>query len=164
MTEKFETYLGVGSNLGDRESNIKSALFQLEKIVKIERASKIYETAPWGYQDQPKFLNIVLKCVTGMPPNDLLISCKSIEKNAGRQVGFRFGPRTLDIDILAYGNLVMGNASLVIPHAMLHMRAFVLIPMKEIAPDWIHPVLKMSIDEMIDQLETSEDVTYWAAK
>lgn len=164
MDETFEIYLGIGSNIGDRESNIRSALSQLEKIVRIEKSSKIYETAPWGYQDQPAFLNMVLRCITDLPPKNLLDYCKSIEKSAGRKVGVRYGPRKLDIDILAYENLVMKDDSLEIPHAMLHMRAFVLIPLKEIAPDWTHPVLEVSVTEMIDQLETTEDVACWTAK
>ena len=164
MAELFEIYLGIGSNLGDRESKIRFALCQLGKIIQIERLSKIYETAPWGYQNQPKFLNLVMKCTTGLSPKDLLNSCKSIEKEAGREVNFKYGPRALDIDILAYENLVIKDASLEIPHAMLHMRAFVLIPLKEIAPDWIHPVLQVSVSEMIEKLEAREEVNCWTNK
>lgn len=164
MAEHFEIYLGVGSNLGDRESKIRFALCQLGKIVKIKRLSKIYETAPWGYQNQPKFLNLVIKCTTDLSPKNLLNSCKTIEKKAGREVSFRYGPRALDIDILIYENLVMKDASLEIPHGKLHMRAFVLIPLKEIAPGLIHPVLQVSVSEMIEKLETREEVTCWTTK
>jgi 2-amino-4-hydroxy-6-hydroxymethyldihydropteridine diphosphokinase len=164
MAEHFETYLGIGSNLGDRESKIRFALCQLGEILKIEKLSKIYETAPWGYRNQPTFLNLVVKCTTNLSPKDLLNSCKTIEKEAGREVSFKYGPRALDIDILIYENLVIKDASLEIPHGMLHMRAFVLIPLKEIAPYWIHPVLQVSVSEMIEKLETMEEVTYWATK
>ena len=156
-----EAYLGFGSNLGDREENIRRAVEMLSESADSIQASSIYETAPWGYLDQPKFLNMVCKCLTRLEPEELLSICKKLETLAGRGPSFKYGPRVLDVDILAYGDLVVKTGSLAIPHGMLHERAFVLAPLAEIAPQWRHPILNKTATELLVQVNGTEGVRLW---
>ena len=137
--EFVEAYLGFGSNLGDREENIRRAVERLSESVCGIQTSSLYETEPWGYLDQPKFLNMVCRCLTRLEPEELLSVCRELETLAGREPSFKYGPRVLDVDILAYGDAVVKTGSLAIPHSALHERAFVLAPLAEIAPQWRHP-------------------------
>ncbi len=133
-------YLGLGSNLGDREANLRRALRRLrEGGVQIERCSGVYETEPWGVREQPRFLNAVCRGRTELAPPDLLALAKRIEGELGRAATVRYGPRTIDIDILLYGDLVLDTPDLTIPHPRLAERAFVIIPLAEIAPDVVLP-------------------------
>ncbi len=127
-------YLGVGSNLGDRRKNIKRALDYLSKTrgIKIEKSSRIYETAPVGGPRQGKFLNAALKIRTSLAPQILLKALKKIEKDLGRRKGVRFGPRTMDLDILLYADKAINTKGLVIPHPRMFEREFVLKPLREI--------------------------------
>lgn len=126
-------FLGLGSNLGDCKKNITEALCELEKNGnKILKVSSIYETEPYGYKKQPKFLNAVVKIKTTLEPQELLTVCKKIEKKLGRKKTFKWGPRTIDIDILFYGNKKIQKKHLKIPHPELHKREFVLKPLKEV--------------------------------
>lgn len=115
----------------------------------------IYETAPWGFLDQPKFLNQVLEIDTCLSPLSLLAYLKRIETDLGRTPTFHFGPRLIDIDILLYGDQVIELADLVVPHPQMHERAFVLIPLAELAPNACHPTLGQTIGQLLTQVDTS---------
>jgi len=148
-------YLSLGSNLGDRQTNLRNAITNLAPKVQFMTQSSIYNTEPWGYSDQPSFLNQVFKGDTILDPLDLLTFIKEIEVSMGRQETFRFGPRLIDLDILFYDDLVLDTPKLTIPHPRIAERAFVLIPLAEIAPDLYHPVL----GKTIQQLKTSVDAS-----
>ena len=156
-----EAYLGFGSNLGDREENIRRAVELLSESVCGIQASSLYETEPWGYVDQPKFLNMVCRCLTRLEPEELLSVCRELETLAGREPSFKYGPRVLDVDILAYGDAVVKTGSLAIPHSALHERAFVLAPLAEVAPHWRHPILNKTADELLAQINGTEGVRLW---
>ncbi|ORX23281.1 2-amino-4-hydroxy-6-hydroxymethyldihydropteridine diphosphokinase [Thermoanaerobacterium sp. PSU-2] len=131
-----DVFLSIGSNMGDREEYLRNALIKLsENSVIIEKVSPIYETEPVGYKEQGKFLNAVAKVKTELKPHDLLKVVNSVEKELKRERTVRWGPRTIDIDILLYGDLVVDNDDLKIPHERMWERAFVLIPLNDIAPD-----------------------------
>jgi len=128
-------YLGLGSNLGDRQKNIREAVSFLQKnAVAIEKISTIIETKPIGGPPQDKYLNAVIKCQTDLSPIQLLTVIQKIEKNLGRQRAIVNGPRTIDIDILLYGRLRISSAQLLIPHPRMSSRDFVMLPLKEIDP------------------------------
>ncbi|HEY9088231.1 MAG TPA: 2-amino-4-hydroxy-6-hydroxymethyldihydropteridine diphosphokinase, partial [Anaerolineaceae bacterium] len=141
-------YLALGSNMGDRQQNLALALAALSPAVTVLRASPIYETPPWGYADQPTFLNQVVQAETSLPPLDLLAYLKELERTLGRKPSFQNGPRQIDIDILLYGAEVLNLPQLVIPHPRMHERGFVLVPLADLAPDLIHPVLGRSIRDL----------------
>ena len=156
-----EAYLGFGSNLGDREENIRHAVERLSESVCGVQTSSLYETEPWGYLNQPKFLNMVCRCLTRLEPEVLLSICKELETLAGREPSFKYGPRVLDVDILAYGDAVVKTGSLTVPHGMLHERPFVLAPLAEIAPQWRHPILNKTATELLEQVDGVEGVRLW---
>jgi 2-amino-4-hydroxy-6-hydroxymethyldihydropteridine diphosphokinase len=151
-------YLGLGANLGNRARNIYRALRLLGPYVRLGRISSLYETAPVGLTDQPWFLNLVCAGETDLSPEALLKLAKTIEGDMGRKQGVRFGPRPIDIDILLYDDLVLSTPRLVIPHPRLHERAFVLIPLSEVAPGLIHPVLNRSVEQLRDDTVRPEKV------
>ncbi len=151
-------YLGLGANLGDRAANIDEALKRLTERVFIDRVSSLYETPPVGYAEQPHFLNAVCKGTTTLSPEDLFDFAKGIERAIGRTAGFRNGPRLIDIDILLYDDLVLETKRLVIPHAAMHQRAFVLVPLAEIDPQAVHPALGGTIRELLAQAQGAGDV------
>lgn len=141
-------YLALGSNLGDRLANLKQAIAALTPQLDVKAKSQVYETPPWGYEDQPKFLNQVVKAKTYLEPEPLLKHLKRLEVALGRQESFPNGPRLIDIDILFYDELILYSPSLVIPHPRLHERAFVLLPLMDLDPELIHPINKKSIRAM----------------
>ena len=147
--DKHIVYLALGSNLGNRLENLKEAVAALSPQLEVKAKSHIYETPPWGYEDQPLFLNQVLKAQTYLEPEPLLKHLKRLEIALGRKPSFRNGPRLIDIDILLYDNLVLNTPALTIPHPHMHERGFVLLPMMDIAPDLIHPVIQKSVREII---------------
>jgi len=151
-------YLGLGSNLGDRERNLLDAIERLGKEVAVAQISSPYDTEPVGYDDQPRFLNAVVKGDTKLTPENLLVFVKKIEVDLGRVVTFKDGPRLIDIDILLYGDVVMDTLSLTIPHVRYAERAFVLVPLLEIAPDVICPVRHRPMRELADMLDSSNGV------
>jgi 2-amino-4-hydroxy-6-hydroxymethyldihydropteridine diphosphokinase len=151
-------YLGLGSNLGNRARNIYRALRLLGSAVRLGRISSLYETEPVGLAEQPWFLNLVCCGETELSPEALLDLAKTIERRLGREKGVRFGPRLIDIDILLYADLVLSTPHLEIPHPRLHQRAFVLIPLSEVAPGLIHPVLNRSVERLRDGLAHPEEV------
>jgi 2-amino-4-hydroxy-6-hydroxymethyldihydropteridine diphosphokinase len=155
MSESEPVYIALGSNIGDREDNLQPAKACLLSRVTILRESPIFITPPWGYLDQPDFLNQVIEVNTQLEPVPLLRFLKRIEKQMGRQKMFRNGPRLIDLDILFYGDRVVDEGDLQIPHPRMAGRAFVLVPLNEIAPDYVHPLLKISIREMLTGIDTS---------
>ncbi len=158
------TYLSLGSNLGDRELNLHNANAHLEPRVQSILRSSIYETDPWGYADQPTFLNQVIKAETSLEPFKLLVFLKEIEVAMGRQETFRFGPRLIDLDILFYDDLVLDTPNLTIPHPRILERAFVLIPLAEIAPDLHHPIFNKTIQELKTSVDPSSIELFQSTK
>ena len=148
-------YLGLGTNLGNRLVNLQNAVDELPPQVIVLRTSSIYESEPWGYNDQPGFLNQVLEVETGLLPGDLLEYVKQIELKLGRQPTFRYGPRLIDVDILFYGDQVIDLPALAIPHPRLPERAFMLVPLAELAPNLRHPASHKTVLEMLSILDTS---------
>ena len=141
-------YLALGSNLGDRLANLKEAIASLTPQLDVKAKSQIYETPPWGYEDQPKFLNQVVRAKTYLEPEQLLKHLKRLEVALGRKESFPNGPRLIDIDILFYDALVLTTSSLILPHPRLQERAFVLLPLMDIDPELVHPVSRKSIREL----------------
>jgi 2-amino-4-hydroxy-6-hydroxymethyldihydropteridine diphosphokinase len=149
-----QVFIALGTNIGDREANLCEARKALAPKVIIIKESPIYITPPWGYEDQPEFLNQVLEVQTKMRPGRLLAYLKRIEKKMGRMKTFRNGPRLIDLDILFYGQRVIERSKLRIPHPRLHERSFVLVPLKDIAPEFNHPVLNMMVETMLAKINT----------
>ena len=141
-------YLALGSNLGDRLDNLRSAVTALSPQLEVKAKSHIYETPPWGYEDQPRFYNQVIKADTYLQPEPLLRHLKRLEVALGRQPNFQNGPRLIDLDLLLYDQLVLDTPALTLPHPRLHERGFVLLPLMDLAPEYIHPVLKKSVREL----------------
>lgn len=148
-----QVYFSFGSNVGDRQEFLDDALSRLKEHVEDITASSVYQTEPWGNENQPKFLNSCLSGQTSLGPEQLLAFTKSIETEVGRKHSEKWGPREIDIDILFYGAQTISLPGLEIPHPSLPERAFVLIPLAEIAPDFIHPVLKESISSLAAKIK-----------
>jgi len=148
--KRFTVYLGLGSNLGEREKLLNRAVSELKKVreTNVVWTSSIYETDPYGKTEQPKFLNAVLQVETTLLPPDLFDETLKIETIVGRMQSERWGPREIDIDILLYEGLVFENESVSVPHPELDKRKFVLVPLREIAPDCVHPVSGLTIEEL----------------
>jgi 2-amino-4-hydroxy-6-hydroxymethyldihydropteridine diphosphokinase len=149
--------LSLGTNLGDRLANLRAALAALRASpgIRLLAQSRIYETPAWGYEDQPAFLNMVVQAETDLEPRLLLTRLKSLEVDLGRTPTFHWGPRLIDIDILFYGDLVLNTPELVIPHPRLQERAFVLVPLADLAPDLLHPVLHQTVAQLLASVDTS---------
>lgn len=146
-------YIGIGSNIGNRQANCKIAIEGLKnKGIVVRKASSMYETEPWGLKEQPRFINMAVEAETGFSPDELLRAIKDIEKEMGREEIVKWGPRIIDLDILLYDDIVIDVEHLHIPHPLLHKRDFVLIPMSEIAPDKVHPALKKSVRQLKEEL------------
>jgi 2-amino-4-hydroxy-6-hydroxymethyldihydropteridine diphosphokinase len=146
-------YIGIGSNVGKRKENCYRALILLkQKGIKITKMSSFHETEPWGYKNQPSFLNMVIEAETKLGARDLLETLQQIEKKLGREKSFKWGPRTIDLDILLFDNMTVQENDLMIPHPLMHKREFVLKPLCEITPALRHPVLKVSVQKLLEQL------------
>jgi GTP cyclohydrolase-4 len=148
-----QVFLSLGANLGNRQANILQALQYVQARAIAKKVSSFYETEPVGYTDQPEFLNIACEVETELSPKDLLHFLKRIEKRMGRRDTFRNAPRPIDIDILLYDDLYLDSSDLQIPHPRLPSRAFALVPLAEIAPDLMHPVLRLTIVEMLKSVD-----------
>jgi 2-amino-4-hydroxy-6-hydroxymethyldihydropteridine diphosphokinase len=157
MTDTVTAYLSLGSNLGNREDNLDMALKLLAQRMRIGKVSSIYDTEPLGNTKQPRFLNLACEVFTRLAPEGLLALAKGIEGKMGRR-GKSGEPRTIDIDILLYGDEVVDTRDLVIPHPRMAERSFVLVPLTEIAPDLVHPVLKKTIKEMNQAIKEKQGV------
>ncbi len=169
--EPVTVYLGLGSNLGQREANLARAISAIGGLgqpfdsaqgeLRPRRVSSIYETAPWGYTQQPPFLNCVVEAETTLPPHLLLRLVQGLEQAMGRKPGFRYGPRLIDVDILLYGSLTTDQPDLQIPHPRMSQRAFVLIPLAELAAVMVHPTLQLPIAELARRVQGQGGVTRW---
>ncbi len=157
MTEAVTVYLGLGSNLGDRQANLDRALEFLSQRLRMGKVSSIYDTEPLGDSDQPRFLNLVCQAFTRLEPAGLLALAKGIERKLGR-VGKSGKPRTIDIDILLYGDQVIDTPELVIPHPKMTERAFVLVPLDEIASDTVHPTSGKTVKELLQSATEKQGV------
>lgn len=161
-----EIIIGLGTNLGDRKKNLDKAIELLNEheSITIEDISSIYETKPVGYAKQDKFLNMVIKGVTELKPQALLEVCQNIEKQLGREKTIVNGPRIIDLDILVYNNENRHLENLRIPHPRMHERAFVLIPLYEISPDFIIPTSGKEVADLVDHLSDKEkhEVVKWS--
>ena len=146
-------YLALGTNLGDRLANLRAAIQALPPAVRPLKPSPVYETPPWGYLDQPAFLNQVIQARTDLPPLDLLDLLKQLEVRLGRRSGMRYGPRLIDLDILLYDDLQLETPALTIPHPRLAERAFVLAPLADLAPGLRPPGMSLSISEMLERVD-----------
>lgn len=154
MTQNsHRVFLSLGTNLGNRAANLRAALAGLAPALRVRRASPVYETEPWGYTDQPAFLNQVIEAETSLSPDDLLATLKRLEEDLGRKPTFRYGPRLIDLDVLFYDDQVVEGENLAIPHPRIAERAFVLVPLADLAPDFVHPQRGQTVREMLAALD-----------
>ncbi|WNS80787.1 2-amino-4-hydroxy-6-hydroxymethyldihydropteridine diphosphokinase [Domibacillus sp. DTU_2020_1001157_1_SI_ALB_TIR_016] len=158
-----EAYLSLGTNMGNREDQLKEAVRQLEeqKSLRLLAVSSIYETDPVGFTDQPSFFNIVVKLKTSMTPDELLAACQEIENKLGRERIVRWGPRTIDLDILLYNHDNIKSDSLIIPHPRMTERAFVLIPLAEIDTAITLPGTSLPLEQYVKNVQGKEGVKLW---
>ncbi len=148
-------FIALGTNMGDRLENLDQAIAALPPEVQPIQVSSVYETPPWGFQDQPAFLNAVLKGETRLKPGPLLRYLKETEVRLGRKPSFQNGPRLIDLDVLFYNDRIVELPGLSIPHPRLHERAFVLVPLADLAPDLVHPRLLHTVREMLQAVDQS---------
>jgi 2-amino-4-hydroxy-6-hydroxymethyldihydropteridine diphosphokinase len=153
-------FLGIGTNLGERERNLEQAVTEIEKSLgSVMQSSSPYETEPWGFKSEEKFLNMVVKIRTNLSPRALMENILILESMLGRERGEKqYISRLIDIDILFYDDLILIEDHLKIPHPLLHERKFVLIPLCEIEPAMIHPVLGKTIDELLGICEDKSEI------
>ena len=153
----MKAYVGLGSNLGERESLLKSAIEQLAQLpdTQLGKVSSLYDTAPVGELDQPNFLNAVIQLETALTARQLLWNLLLIERRLGRvrHAAQRYGPRTIDLDLVLFGDQVIDTPDLKVPHPEYHRRAFVLVPLAEIEPKLVHPVLGLTAHELLERVE-----------
>ena len=157
-SEPVTVYLGLGSNMGNRQDNLDRALELLSQRLRVVKVSSVYDTEPMVNTNQPRFLNLVCQVDTNIEPMALLTLVKGIESKLGRTPGKSNAPRPIDIDILFYGDQVMETPQLVIPHPRLAKRAFVLVPLAEIAPDLVHPVNGQTVKELLQGIKEAQGV------
>ncbi len=167
MAESVTTHLCLGGNLGDRMAALTEALQLLDATPGMVRiaCSSVYETEPWAVANQPNFLNLVVAYETTLEPADLLAACKSVEATVGRIPSFRWGPRLIDVDILLYGDQVVDTTEpdLQIPHPRMTQRAFVLVPLAEVAPGTRVPPRGDTVRRLLDEVDGKDGVARWAS-
>ena len=150
IKKKFEVVLLLGTNLGNRENNLQLAISLLTGLVgNLIKQSSIYETAAWGLENQPNFLNQIIILSTSQSPKFLMKTILKIEKKMGRERLVKMGPRIIDIDILFYENRIINKPSLTIPHPRIQFRRFVLVPLNELQPNYLHPILNKSVKDLL---------------
>lgn len=156
----MRVFISIGSNLGDRAANCREAVRRLSRYegVRVVNASSLYETEPWGVVDQGPFVNSAVEIETDSAPQALFDLLKEIEAGMGRTSGNRWGPRVIDLDIIFYGGLVIDEERLKVPHPSMEERAFVLVPLNEIAPGLVHPVLGKKVSELLEALPSTDGV------
>lgn len=160
-------YLSLGSNLGDRIGFIQQATCLLNAVdgISVVRTSSFYETEPWGMEAENWFVNAVLEIKSALSANDLLKECQRIEKQLGRKLSNgNYTDRTIDIDILFYNKDIINEENLIIPHKFLHLRAFTLVPLLELIPDFEHPILHKTISQLHNDLENPEMVFLYGTR
>lgn len=155
---EHEVIVGLGANLGEPRQQLARAVEVLGTYLRVERVSSVYRTEPVGHADQPDFYNLVLVGWTALEPAELLRGVQEVEDALGRRRSFRNAPRTIDVDLLAYGDRVMRTPRLTLPHPRLHLRGFVLHPLAEVAPEWRHPVLGFTARELLSTATALERV------
>jgi len=160
--KKVISYLGLGSNLGNKKQNIIKAIDSIKAAtgIKLLDKSELYKTKPFGVKNQPDFINVAVKIRTSLDAGKLLETMLNMEKRLGRIRRKKWGPRTIDIDILYYGNKVIRRRKLTVPHPLMHKRYFVLKPLAEIAPRKIHPVLKKTSGKLLKELLNENNQEY----
>jgi len=159
-------YLSLGSNLGDRLQYLKKAIKEIEESdkISIKKISSVYETKPVGCENQPQFLNLVLEVQTSLGPLPLLERLLAIEKEMGRKREEKWGSRNVDVDILLYADLIVNSDRLAIPHPRMHQRKFVLVPLAQIAPQTLHPLLKKNVKEILEGCDDNSVVNIFIEK
>jgi len=146
-------FIAIGTNLGDKEENIRQSIKKMEQNnIHIIKKSNVYKTMPYGYKNQPVFLNCVVQAETMLSPEELLYTLLSIEKQMGRKRKIHWGPRIIDLDIIFYDNLIIDSSNLKIPHPDMQNREFVLEPLCDIAPNFVHPILHKTMKELLKEL------------
>ena len=151
-------YIGVGSNVGDRKDNCRKAIELLGETGRVLSISSLYHSEPVGYKEQEDFINAVVSIETDLSATELLDACHVIEGRLGRKRTLRWGPRTIDLDILLYGDQIMNQPHLIIPHPLMATRKFVLAPLAEIAPEVMHPVLQKTARQLLRELKDASRV------
>lgn len=151
-------YIGIGSNLGNRALHCRQAIENIASFSDVTAVSSYYETEPVGNEDQPHFINCAIEIMTDAKPHELLEKLHSIEKKFGKLRKEKWGPRTIDLDIIIYGDEIIDDPDLKIPHPEAHKRRFVLEPLAEIAPGLIHPILKVTIFNLLEDIEDPHEV------
>lgn len=148
----YRVFVGLGSNLGDRAGMLNRAAKEISKIpgLRVVQWSPVYETDPVGKPDQPKFLNAACEIQTGLAPAELMAELLAVENRLGRTRGERWGPREIDLDILLYDGVVRAEPEVTVPHPELEQRRFVLVPLRELDPDLVHPVSGMTVSELAE--------------
>jgi len=157
-----ETVLSLGSNIGDRMQFLtlaKAAIQQKAGVILMN--SNIYETEPWGVENQDFYLNQIISLHTKLSPDSLLSNLQEIEISLGRERAVHFGPRTIDIDILYYDNRIIDSENLKIPHPFIHKRRFILVPLSEILPQMVHPLLKKTNINLLEELKDDNKINKW---
>ena len=150
-------YIGIGANVGDRAASIRRALALLDGApgIQVSEVSALYETPPWGYAEQPAFLNAAARLATALGPLQLLLALKSIEVQVGREITFRWGPRVIDLDLLLYDDRRISRPGLEVPHPGLLERGFVLVPLRDVCPGFRAPD-GSTIDALIERVDAAE--------
>jgi len=158
QSRKNRVFLGLGSNIGKKRENLLKAIELIKNHgkIKLNDISKFYSSPPYGFEEQESFINCVVEIFTDLTPEELIIEVKSMEKTLGRKPTFRWGPRLIDIDILFYEDLVFETKNLKIPHPDIQNRAFVLVPMVDIDSEFVHPVLKKTMYQLMQDLDLRE--------
>jgi len=156
-------HIGLGGNIGDVEKNILEAVRKISLIpaTRILKISSLYKTEPVGFESQPYFINAALEIETAQSPLELLNALHEIEAGMGRTRSVKWGPRTVDLDILLFGEKIIKSSAVNAPHPRMHERAFVLVPLAEIAPEAVHPVLSKTVNRLLSELPAAQGVELW---
>lgn len=158
-----KVYLLIGSNVGNRTKHMEKAHQMIEsKVGKITNKSRIYETEPWGEKDQDDFLNQAIEVESKLKPKAIMKQIAEIESFIGREETFKWGPREIDIDVLFYGDEMISEMDITIPHAFIHERRFTLIPLNDICPDQYHPIFGATVKELLDMCEDESEVKLYS--